>query len=100
LAPLRRPRDIPQLTYDGEMTLPFDGEHVRLIHPANAHTDAYTITVFERDNVISTVDVFRNGSWPNKGTIDGYIATEKQILSLANDDTLIVPRAWTGRSSC
>ena len=89
----RSPGDVPQLIYDDEMALQFDGEELRLIHPPKAHTEADTITVFKHDNVISTGDVFVNGRWPfmGQGSIDGFIAAEKRILSLANDETLIVP---------
>ncbi len=92
-APPRQTGDTPQLTYDDQMTLRFDGEQVHLIHPADAHTDADTITIFPRANVISTGDTFINGNWPymKRGSIDGYIAAEKLILRLANDNTLIVP---------
>jgi len=92
-APPRRPGDTPQMTYDNEMTLSFDGERVRLIHPPRAHTDADTITVFEHANVIHTGDVFVNGTWPymKRSSIDGYIAAQNIIVRLADDKTLIIP---------
>lgn len=92
-APPRQPGDTPQMTYDDEMTLRFDGEQVRLIHPARAHTDGDTITVFERANVIHTGDLFVNHSFPymKGGSIDGYIAAQELLLRLSNDKTLFVP---------
>ena len=92
---LRRKGDAPQVTYDRELTLPFDGQQVRLIHPRSAaHTDGDTLTIFPRENVISAGDLFVAGSFPFMGygsSIDGYIAAQEQLLKLANKDTLIVP---------
>lgn len=92
-APPRRPGDTPQMSYDDEMTLRFDGEQVRLIHPPRAHTEGDTITVFQRANVIHTGDLFVTGSFPYmKGSsIDGYIAAQEFLLRLSDDKTLIVP---------
>jgi len=92
-APPRQPGDTPQMSYDDEMTLRFDGEQVRLIHPPRAHTEGDTITLFERANVIHTGDLFVNGSWPYMGgsSIDGYIAAHEILLRLSDDKTLVVP---------
>ena len=89
----RRPGDTPQVSYDHQMTLGFDGEQVRLIHPGRAHTDADTITVFQRANVISAGDLLVTHTFPylKGGSIDGYIAAQELILRLSNDKTLIVP---------
>ena len=92
-APPRRPGDTPQMSYDDQMTLRFDGEQVQLIHPPRAHTDGDTITVFRRANVIHTGDLFVNGVFPYmKGSsIDGYIAAQELLLRLSDEKTLIVP---------
>lgn len=91
-APPRSPGDTPQITYEREMTLSFDGEQVRLIHPPLAHTDADTITVFQHANVIHTGDIFVMGAFPymKDSSIDGYIFAQELILKLSNDQTLIV----------
>lgn len=92
-APPRQAGDTPQMSYNNEMTLRFNGEQVHLIHPPRAHTEGDTITVFERANVIHTGDLFVNASWPymRGSSIDGYVAAQERILSLTNDHTLIVP---------
>ncbi len=92
-APPRQPGYAPQMVYDDEMTLRFDGERVRLIHPPRAHTDGDTITVFERANVIHTGDLFVTGSFPymKNSSIDGYIAAHELLLKLSNEKTLFVP---------
>lgn len=92
-APARRPGDVPQVIYDDDMTLRFNGELVHLYHPPRAHTDGDTITRFERDDVIQTGDVFENHTWPymRGSSIDGYIAAQEKILSWTDDKTIIVP---------
>jgi glyoxylase-like metal-dependent hydrolase (beta-lactamase superfamily II) len=92
-APPRSPGDTPQITYDRELTLSFDSEQVRLIHPPLAHTDGDTITVFKHANVIHTGDIFVMGAFPymKDSSIDGYIFAQELLLKLSNDQTLIVP---------
>lgn len=92
-APRRSLGDTPQVTYDDELVLRFNGEQVRLIHPPEAHTDGDSIVVFERANVIHTGDIFVNRSYPYLGgsSIDGYIAAQEFILNFADEETLIVP---------
>ena len=89
----RQPGDAPQVSYDSEMTLPFNGEQVRLLHPPRAHTDGDTITLFERANVIHTGDIFVTRAFPYMGgsSIDGYIAAHELILKHSNDKTLVIP---------
>jgi len=79
--------------YDKELTLRFDGEEIRLIHPPLAHTDGDTITVFRRANVIHTGDIFVMGAFPymKESSIDGYIFAQEILLRLSNDQTLFIP---------
>lgn len=92
-APPRRPGDTPQLSYDEKMTLRFNGEEVRLIHPPLAHTEGDTITVFTKANVIHTGDLFVNHAFPymRGSSIDGYVAAQELLLRLSNDETLFIP---------
>lgn len=89
----RQRGDAPQIAYDRELNLRFDGEQIRLIHVPPAHTEGDTITLFLRGNVIDTGDVFVNGTFPymENSDIDGYIAAQEFLLKTANDQTLIVP---------
>lgn len=92
-APPRRTGDTPQLVYDDQMTLSFDNERVRLIHPPRAHTDGDTITVFERANVVHTGDLFVTDAFPymKNSSIDGYIKAHELLLKISNEKTLFVP---------
>jgi glyoxylase-like metal-dependent hydrolase (beta-lactamase superfamily II) len=95
----------PKDTYVGDQTaLPrwFNGEGVRLVHPASAHTDDNTIVHFRKADVISTGDIYRTDMYPvidleSGGSINGLIAAINDVLRMSVQDfmldggTLIVP---------
>ena len=63
----------------------FNGEGVRLIHPANAHTDGDTMVYFRGADVLATGDLFTPSSYPiidlaNGGSIQGAIDALNSIL--------------------
>ncbi len=90
------PEEFPTLTFDSEYTLTSNGETVHLTHFPNAHTDGDIVVYFENANVLATGDLFSFGSYPfisagTHGTIDGHLAAQRHMLSMIDDDTLIVP---------
>lgn len=90
------PEALPRSIYGGHGGVFFNGEEVRLIHPGPAHTDGDTIVFFATSNVIHMGDLFFNGGYPfidtaSGGDVDGYIAAQELALSLANDQTRIIP---------
>ena len=87
---------LPLITFKDQMSLHLNGDDLRLIHVANAHTDGDAIIHFSKANVIHTGDVFFNGFYPfidtnSGGSIAGMIAGSKAALDLADDDTRIIP---------
>ena len=67
--------------------LPFNGEAVIIIHPETANTDADSMVMFRRSDVIATGDIFRTDSFPMidveaGGTTQGVIDALNQILAL------------------
>lgn len=87
---------LPVVTFKDEMKLHLNGDDIRLIHVANAHTDGDAIVYFTRANVIHTGDTFFNGFYPfidvdSEGGITGMIAACNTVLALANEDTKIMP---------
>lgn len=87
---------LPRSVYGGHGAVFFNGEEVRLIHPGPAHTDGDTIVFLTRSNVIHMGDLFFNGGYPfidtaSGGDVDGYIAAQELALSLADEQTRIVP---------
>ena len=87
---------LPVLTFQNEMSLHLNGDDIRLLHVANAHTDGDAIIYFTKANVIHAGDTFFNGLYPyidvaSNGSLAGMIAASNTILQLANDKTKIIP---------
>jgi len=87
---------LPVVTFTASMSFHLNGEEIRAIHVANAHTDGDAIIHFTGSDVIHMGDVFFNGMYPfidasSGGSIDGMVAACDQGLALANDRTKIIP---------
>jgi glyoxylase-like metal-dependent hydrolase (beta-lactamase superfamily II) len=87
---------LPQQTFAASYKLQANGETLALQHFVPAHTDTDIYVHFQKANVIQMGDVFFNGMYPyidpgTGGTITGNIAAADKILSLADNDTKIVP---------
>jgi glyoxylase-like metal-dependent hydrolase (beta-lactamase superfamily II) len=72
------------------------GQTADIRHPGPAHTDGDSIVWFPQANVMATGDIFTTNGYPNidisvGATIDGAIGAIDTMLSLANDQTKIVP---------
>jgi cyclase len=92
------PIGLPTIVFDGDgMTLRVLSQTARLVHPAiAAHTDGDTFVYFPEANVISAGDLFDSLLYPGMelqlgASIDGLIAAARQMDSLADDATRIVP---------
>ncbi|WP_299847013.1 MBL fold metallo-hydrolase [uncultured Roseovarius sp.] len=86
---------LPVLTFSDRATIHLNGLTLELIPFANAHTLSDTIVHFVEANIIHTGDLFFNKIYPfmdldNGGNIDGFIAAQRQIIDMANDDTVII----------
>lgn len=87
---------LPIVTFTDEMTFYWNGDTIRAIHVAPAHTDGDTILYFQNANVIHMGDTFFNGFYPfidvsSDGDIDGIIAAGYRALAISNEDTAIIP---------
>ncbi|MCW9029104.1 MAG: MBL fold metallo-hydrolase [Kangiella sp.] len=87
---------LPVITFDSELSLHLNNDEMRVYHVANAHTDGDAIIYFANDNVLHMGDTYFNIGYPfidvsSGGTIDGYIAAVEKGLSLANEQTQIIP---------
>ena len=88
--------DLPVLTFSESISFHLNGRHTHVMHAPAAHTDGDGFVHFPDDNVIHTGDLMFNGLFPyidlnNGGSVDGYIAAQKQILELADATTRIIP---------
>lgn len=87
---------LPELTFADGVTLHLNGHRARVIHVSHAHTDGDAIIHFPDANVIHAGDTFFNSLFPyidmdSGGSVKGYIAAQEKILSLADQDTKIIP---------
>jgi glyoxylase-like metal-dependent hydrolase (beta-lactamase superfamily II) len=78
----------PYNTYfEAGRDFPFNGEPIVVIHPESAATDAESMVMFRRSDVIAAGDVFRTDSFPEidvekGGTVQGTIDALNRILDL------------------
>lgn len=87
---------IPELTFNDSVTFHLNGHSAYVFHIPSAHTDGDAAIKFPEVNVIHAGDVFFNKVFPfidldGGGSVDGFIAGQQEILSMADDDTRIIP---------
>jgi glyoxylase-like metal-dependent hydrolase (beta-lactamase superfamily II) len=87
---------LPLVTFSDNLSLHLNGDEIRAIHVANAHTDGDVFIHFRKANVIHTGDLVFSGLYPfvdldSGGSVAGVIAGVDRILELANDSTQIIP---------
>ena len=87
---------LPQQTFGTSQKLQANGETVMLQYFQPAHTDTDIYIHFQKANVIHMGDTFFNGVYPvidtsTGGKVDGMIVAADKILSLAENNTKIVP---------
>jgi glyoxylase-like metal-dependent hydrolase (beta-lactamase superfamily II) len=87
---------LPVVTFGEDITLHWNGDDVRALHVPPAHTDGDALVRFEKANVLHMGDCFFNGIFPvidvsTGGSIDGMIAAADRGLTLADENTKIIP---------
>ena len=87
---------LPKITYAGTMTLYWNADELRIVHPEPAHTDGDSFIFFDKANVVHAGDVFFSGGYPFidvnvGGSLDGIIAAVDRLLGLVRADTKIIP---------
>ncbi|MGD8326071.1 MAG: MBL fold metallo-hydrolase [Sphingomonadales bacterium] len=87
---------LPVITFSEANTFHLNGEAVKAIHIAHAHTDGDAIVHFTKSNVIHMGDTYFNGGFPyidvdSGGNVYGMIEAADKALSLADDETRIIP---------
>ncbi|MHC4992744.1 MAG: MBL fold metallo-hydrolase [Planctomycetota bacterium] len=94
--PAAPPKALPVITFSDSVTFHWNGDALHAIHVPAAHTDGDTIVHFRQANVLHLGDTYFNGMYPfidvaSGGAIDGVIAAADLALSLADEDTRIIP---------
>ncbi len=87
---------LPVITFAEDVTFHLNGETIHAFHVDDAHTDGDVIIHFQNANVMHLGDTFFSGRFPyidlgSGGSVDGMISSANKVLSLANDDTKIIP---------
>lgn len=87
---------LPSLTYTQKLSIHQSDETIELLHFASAHTDGDTAVHFKNSNVIHAGDIFFSGMYPfidtgNGGSVQGFIAAQEALLTLADNQTRIIP---------
>ena len=86
------PGGLPVVTFGDGVTFHLGNIEARVIHMPTAHTDGDAVIHFPNANVIHTGDLLFHDIFPfidldSGGNVDGYIAAQKKIWSMADDDT-------------
>ncbi|MFW2367826.1 MAG: MBL fold metallo-hydrolase [Desulforhopalus sp.] len=90
------PEGLPVVTFSEGISFHLNGDTIRAIHVGHAHTDGDSFIHFEKANVIHTGDILFNGIYPfidvnHGGSLKGTIQGVKEILSLVDENTKIIP---------
>ena len=87
---------LPELTYQREMSLHFNGGEIELKHFSHAHTNGDTAVFFRKHNAVHLGDVFNNSGYPfvdvgSGGGIDGMIRFCQETLAQIDEHTVVIP---------
>ena len=87
---------LPAITFNEHMTFHLNGDEIYIFHIERVHTDGDAIVHFRKSNVIHMGDIYFNGIYPfidlsAGGSISGMIAAVKQVLTLCNGNTKVIP---------
>jgi cyclase len=87
---------LPVVTFTDDVAFHLNGDDIRVHHVEHAHTDGDALVHWTRANVLHMGDTFFNGLLPfidleSGGSIDGAIAAVETGLSIANENTVIIP---------
>ena len=90
------PGGLPHITFSDQVTFHVNDNEAFVFHVAHAHTDGDAVIEFRDTNVIHAGDVHFNNLFPfidldNGGSVAGYLAAQRQIVAMSDDDTIIVP---------
>jgi len=90
------PLTLPMVAFSENFYLYSNDEEIEIYHLPNAHTSGDVIVYFKTTNVLHTGDAYIKDKYPHidsesGGTFEGYKKGLDKILSLINEETLIIP---------
>jgi len=86
---------LPIITFSESVTFHVNGHELFVFHVDSAHTDGDGVIQFRDMNVIHAGDIWFDHLFPfidldTGGSVDGYIAAQKQLIEMADDKTRII----------
>lgn len=87
---------LPEVTFSDNISF-YDGKETILgFHVHEAHTDGDALVYFMNNNVLHMGDTYFAGRFPyidlkSGGSVEGLIKTQKKVLMVINDATVIIP---------
>ena len=90
------PKALPVVTFDQGLSLWWNGEEVKAIHPGPGHTDGDAVIWFTKSNVVHMGDDFVTYGFPfidlnSGGSVKGMIAAVQDVLNHVPADAKIIP---------
>jgi cyclase len=87
---------LPQVTYDGPVSLHVNGEDVHLLPMRHAHTDGDTLVSFTKHDILAVGDFYRGIGYPyadlrNGGSLAGLLDALGATIGRAGPHTKIIP---------
>ncbi len=90
------PAGLPVITFADSVTFHVNDTEAHVFHIPAAHTDGDAVIFFRDANVIHAGDLHFNYMFPfidldSGGTVEGYLAGQRRILAMTDENTKIVP---------
>ncbi|HEU4517606.1 MAG TPA: MBL fold metallo-hydrolase, partial [Steroidobacteraceae bacterium] len=87
---------LPVVTFNDSVSFFLNGDEIRGVHVAHAHTDGDVFIHIRKANVIHTGDLVFAGRYPfidldSGGSVDGVVAAVDRMIALADDRTRVIP---------
>ena len=87
---------LPVITYEGSISVHFNGEEIRVVHYPNSHTDGDSVLFFPKSNVVHTGDLFFSGRFPfvdlgNGGDVEGLAKNIGKLIKQIPENAKIIP---------
>ena len=87
---------LPVVTFGDGVNFHVNGQDAHVRHIARAHTDGDAIVYLHGSNVLVAGDLHFNYMFPfidldSGGSVGGFLAGQKRLLKMAEDDTVIIP---------
>jgi len=87
---------LPIVTFTDAVTFYLNGDSIRAVHVAPAHTDGDVVIYFRRANVVHMGDTYFNGRYPfidlsSGGSVDGMVAAVDRVLAMTDQNTKYIP---------